>query len=328
VTPFDHAFALLGYAFVQRAFLVGVLVALISSLLSVFVVLKSISLIGDGLAHTAFGGLAFAYYAGITPLLTAGVLVVLASMGITKVSRSTKIQSDAAVAVFLTLGLAAGVLFLGLGKGYGVDLPSLLFGSILLSNWDQIGLTAAVLGVTVVAIFASFNKLVLTVFNERQAEASGIRTWTFDYLIAALTGVAVIVSIPITGVLLIAALLVLPGLTSIQIARSFRQTIALAPLFGLTSVLVGIFLSLVVDAAPGSTIVLTGLAMLAGTVVAKRIAAVGARPPRDSTSTRSGLGRDPSREGIATSVASGHGSALRRTSGPFPVGRPRGSGRA
>jgi len=280
VTSFDHAVELLAYAFVQRAFLVGVLIALITSLLSVFVVLKSISLIGDGLAHTAFGGLAFAYYAGLAPLLTAGVAVVLASMGITKVTRSTKIQSDAAVAVFLSLGLASGVLFLGLGKGYGVDLSSLLFGSILLANWGQIALTAAVLAATVVAVFASFPKLVFTVFNERQAEAAGIRTWAFDYLLAALTGVAVVVAIPITGVLLIAALLVLPGLTSIQIARSFRQTIALAPIFALTSVIAGIFLSLVLDVAPGSTIVLSGLGLLVGVVVAKRAAARWTAPGR------------------------------------------------
>ena len=97
MNSFDHALTLLYYAFVQRAFVIGVVIALLSSLLSVFIVLKSVSLIGDGLAHTAFGGLAFSYYAGLTPLWTAGIVVVLASMGITKVTRSTKIQSDAAV---------------------------------------------------------------------------------------------------------------------------------------------------------------------------------------------------------------------------------------
>ncbi|HEY6238262.1 MAG TPA: metal ABC transporter permease [Thermoplasmata archaeon] len=306
MSSFENAVALLSYAFVQRAFLVGALIAVISSLLSVFIVLKSISLIGDGLAHTAFGGLAFAYYAGVAPLLTAGVVVVLASMGITKVTRSTKIQSDAAVAVFLTLGLATGVLFLGLGKGYGVDLESLLFGSILLSSWNQIGLTAVVLVATVAAVFVSFQKLVLTVFNARQAEAAGIRTWAFDYLIAALTGVAVIVSIPITGVLLIAALLVLPGLTSIQVARSFRQTVALAPVFGLASVLVGIFLSLLIDVAPGSTIVLTGLAILVGAVVAKRVRAWAEQPPNtptDPTPTSGPGARDRGSELRGTSRA-------------------------
>ena len=274
MNSWEQVLQLLGYTFVQRAFLIGAVIALLASLLSVFIVLKSVSLIGDGLAHTAFGGLAIGYYIGVAPLWVAGTLVVLASMGITKVTRSTKITSDAAVAIFLTLGLAAGILFLGLGQGYGIDLESLLFGSILLSSESQIYIAAIVLGATLIAILASYRKLVYTVFSESQAEAAGIRTWTFDYLVAALTGVAVIVSIPITGVLLIAALLVLPGLISIQVSRSFRETMLLSPVFGLVSVSVGILLSLFLDVAPGSTIVLTGLATLAAVVVAKRLGRV------------------------------------------------------
>jgi zinc transport system permease protein len=267
----DQVLSLLTYGFVQRAFLIGILVALLSSLLSVFIVLKNVSLIGDGLAHTAFGGLAIGYYVGFFPLWTAGALVVLGSMGITKLTRSTRITSDAAVAVFLTLGLASGILFYELGRGFGINLESLLFGSILLVSGDQFLLVAAILAATIAVMLISFSKLVYTTFNETQAQAAGIRTWLFDYLLSALAGVAVIVSIPIAGILLIAALLVLPGLTSIQVARSFRETMVLSPAFGLTSVVVGILLSLVLDVAPGATIVLTGLALLLGVVSAKRL---------------------------------------------------------
>ena len=272
MTAIDHAIQLLGYAFVQRAFLIGVVIALLSSLLSVFIVLRNISLIGDGLAHTAFGGLSMSYYLGLAPLPTAGILVVLASMGITKVTRSTRIASDAAVAVFLTLGLASGVLFLGLGRGFGIDLESLLFGSILLSNVNQILIAMAILLLTVLVILYSFGRLVYTIFNEDQAQAAGIRTWVYDYVLSALTGVAVIVSIPIAGVLLIAALLVLPGLTAVQIAPSFRATLVYSPIFGLASVLVGLFLSLVLDVPPGATIVLTGLGLLLAVVAARKVA--------------------------------------------------------
>jgi len=271
VNSFDQAVHLLAYGFVQRAFLIGVVVAVLASLLSVFIVLKNISLIGDGLAHTAFGGLAIGYYVGVAPLWVAGSLVVLASMGITKITRTTKISSDAAVAVFLTLGLSTGILFLGLGRGFGIDLESLLFGSILLSNPDQIYLAIGILVVTLFAVLLSYSRLVYTVFNEQQAQAAGIPTWGFDYLIGALAGVAVIVSIPIAGILLIAALLVLPGLTSIQLARSFRQAMILSPIFGVTGVMVGMFLSLVLDVAPGATIVLTGLAILLAAVASSRL---------------------------------------------------------
>jgi len=271
VSALDQILSQLTYGFVQRAFLIGILVALLSSLLSVFIVLKNVSLIGDGLAHTAFGGLAVGYYVGFFPLWTAAGLVVLGSMGITKLTRSTKIPSDAAVAVFLTLGLASGILLYELGRGFGISLESLLFGSILLASTNQFLFVAAVLAAVLALMLFSFSKLVYTTFNETQAQAAGIRTAFFDYMLSALAGVAVIISIPIAGILLIAALLVLPGLTSIQVARSFRETMVLSPVFGLTSVVVGLLVSLVLDVAPGATIVLSGLGILLGVVTARKI---------------------------------------------------------
>ncbi|HKW43563.1 MAG TPA: metal ABC transporter permease [Thermoplasmata archaeon] len=280
----DQVVSLLGYGFVQRAFLIGILVALLSSLLSVFIVLKNVSLIGDGLAHTAFGGLAIGYYVGFFPLWTAGVLVVLGSMGITKLTRSTKITSDAAVAVFLTLGLASGILFYELGRGFGINLESLLFGSILLASTDQFLFVAAILAAVLALMLFSFSKLVYTTFNETQAQAAGIRTAFFDYLLSALAGVAVIVSIPIAGILLIAALLVLPGLTSIQMARSFRETMILSPVIGLATVIVGMLLSLAWDVAPGATIVLTGLGILLIVMVSRKLVDLLVRKPVSSHS--------------------------------------------
>jgi zinc transport system permease protein len=271
VNTLDQAIALLAYGFVQRAFVIGALVALLASLLSVFVVLRSMALIGDGLAHTAFGGLAVGYFFGLSPIWTAAVLVIFGSMGITKVTRSTKIPSDAAVAVFLTLGLATGILLLTLGHGFGISLESLLFGSILLSNLYQIYFAAAVLVATVGLIVLSYPRLVYTTFHEGQAQAAGVRTWVFDYLLAVLVGIAVVVAIPIAGILLIAALLVLPGLTAIQVAGSFQQTMILSAVFGLTSVVGGIFLSLWLDVAPGATIVLTGLLLLVVVMSGKKI---------------------------------------------------------
>ena len=267
----DQFLAYLEAPWFQRAFVVGMLIALLSSLLSVFIVLKNVSLIGDGLAHTAFGGLAVGYYIGVVPAWSAAALVVLGSMGITKLNRSAKIPSDAAVAVFLTLGLASGILFYQLGRGFGVRLEDLLFGSILLVTVNQIVIALVVLVITVAGLLFSFGKLVYTTFNETHAQAAGIRTWLFDYWVSILAGIAVVVSIPIAGILLIAALLVLPGLTSIQVAHSFRQTMILSPAFGLLSVGAGILFSLFLDVAPGATIVLTGLGILTVVIVIKKI---------------------------------------------------------
>jgi zinc transport system permease protein len=269
-TILDNVITLLGQPFIQRAFLAGLIIALLSSVLGVFIVLKRMSLIGDGLAHTAFGGLALGYYLNIVPLWGAAVVVILGSIGITKATRSTKISGDAAVAVFLQLGLASGIVLLSLARGFGVNIDSLLFGSILLVDNTQIVLTFSVLAITAAIVYAFYKELVYTAFDEVQARASGINTSFFDYLVSALAGIVVIASIPIVGVLLISAMLVLPALTSLQVSRSFRETLIISPLFGLASVVFGLLMSIVLDTASGATIVLTALLIFLVVLVSKR----------------------------------------------------------
>ena len=113
--------------------------------------------------------------------------------------------------------------------------------------------------------------MVYITFDETQARAAGIKTWVFDYLLSILAGVVVIIAIPIVGVLLISALLVLPALISTQITKSFKQTVILSPIIGLITVLFGILVSVFLDAAPGGTIVLTGLAILGIVFVSKKV---------------------------------------------------------
>ena len=278
--------SLLQAPFIQRAFIIAVIIALLSSILSIFIVLKKISLIGDGLAHTAFGGLAlgytvttvlfgtiasYAYFVGFIPQSVAAVTVILGSIGINKALRSTKISGDAAVAVFLQLGLAGGIVLLSVFHGFGVNLESLLFGSILIVNSDQIITAAIVAAIGLAIIFLVFKELTYTTFDETQARASGIRTWVYDYLLSGLAGVAVVIAIPIVGVLLMSALLVLPALISTQVTKSFRQTVILSPIVGLIMVTFGILFAVIIDAAPGGTIVLTGLAILAIVFIGKRV---------------------------------------------------------
>ena len=263
--------SLLQAGFIQRAFIISIIIAILSSILSIFIVLKKISLIGDGLAHTAFGGLAIGYYVGFLPLWIAGITVVLGSVGINKALRSTKISGDAAIAIFLQLGLAGGITLLSIARGFGISLESLLFGSILIVNWDQIIAAALVAAITLTIIFLFFKELTYTTFDETQARASGIKTWVYDYLLSILSGIAVIIAIPIVGVLLISALLVLPALISTQLAKSFRQTVILSPIIGLITVIIGILVAVIIDAAPGGTIVLVGLAILGIVFVGKRI---------------------------------------------------------
>jgi zinc transport system permease protein len=272
----------LSAGFVQRAFVIGVVIAILSSMLSVYIVLKRLSLIGDGLAHTAYGGIAiglavgslFPALANFDPYWVGGAIVVVGSLLITKVIRSQRLSGDAAVAVFLELGLATGIFVTSITLNYGFALDNLLFGSILLVTWNQILAALVVAAVTAIFLVLFYKELFYTVFDETQAQASGIVTWKYDYLLAVLAGIAVVVSIPIVGILLISAMLVIPAVTGMQVAKSFRQTIFAAPAFGIAAVVLGLLLSLALpNAAPGSAIVIVGLAMLAGVVALKKAVA-------------------------------------------------------
>jgi zinc transport system permease protein len=265
--------SLLSEPFIQRAFLVGIIIAVATSVLGVFIVLKKISLIGDGLAHTAFGGLALGYYLNVVPLWAAAVVVVLGAIGITKSTRSKKISGDAAVAVILQLGLASGIVLLSLARGFGVNIDSLLFGSILLVDNTQILVAGVVLTLILGVVVAFYKELQYATFDEAQARASGINTSFFDYLISVLAGIVVIASIPIVGVLLISAMIVLPALLSLQVSGSFRHTLLLSPVFGVISVVVGMLLSIILDTASGATIVLTAILSLILVLGFKRISA-------------------------------------------------------
>jgi zinc transport system permease protein len=268
ITP-DNLLLLLSQPFIQRAFLIGVIIAVPSSIIGVFIVLKKMSLIGDGLAHTAFGGLALGYYLNVVPLWAAAVVVVLGSIGITKATRSTKISGDAAVAVILQLGLASGIVLLSLARGYGVNIDSLLFGSILLVETPQITTALAVMLLTLVTVLLFYKELFSTAFDETQARASGINTSLFEYLVSILSGIVVIASIPIVGVLLISAMLVLPALMSLHLSGSFKQTILISPVFGIVSVVLGLLTSIILDSASGATIVLVALFIFMTILVTK-----------------------------------------------------------
>ena len=263
--------SLLAQPFIQRAFLVGILIAVMSSLLGVFIVLKRLSLIGDGLSHTAFGGLSLGYYLGVVPLWAAAVVVVLGALGITKATRSRRISGDAAVAVILQLGLASGIVLLSLSRGFGVNIDSLLFGSILLVDATQVLVATVVLVFVAAVVVAYYRELQYTAFDDAQARAAGVNTTFLDYLLSVLAGIVVIASIPIVGVLLISAMLVLPALMSIQVSRSFKGTLLLSPVFGVISVGLGMFFSIVIDSASGATIVLTAILVFLVIIGLKRI---------------------------------------------------------
>jgi zinc transport system permease protein len=260
---------ILGYVFIQKGLVAGIAIAIICSLMGMFLVLKRYSLFGDALSHMAFGGISLGLFTGIYPLWTAFVVSVLGALGITRLRKSTKISGDAAIAVLLVSGLGIGVLLISATGGFKVDLFSFLFGSILLISTEDMLL---ILGISsgVVATLAVLRKQLLHMtFDEEQAQVSGVNTDKLNYVFVVLASVTVITSMRLVGILLISALIVLPNITAIMFGKGFKKTITISVSMSVISVVCGIILSYYLDLAPSGTIVMISVAMLVGTLLLK-----------------------------------------------------------
>ncbi len=262
---------ILQYSFMQRALLSGVVVAATCSVVGLFLVLRRQSLFGDALSHVAFGGLAAGLFTSIYPIWTALIFSVLASLGITKLRQSTRIPSDAAIAIMLSSGLAVGIILIGLSGGFSLDLESFLFGSILLiSMQDQIMILLLSIAVLLIVI-KFYSQFVYITFSEDQARVSGINVSKFNYLFIALASLAVIASLRLVGVLLISSLIVIPNITAMMFGKGFKKTAIISIIIAVSSVLVGIVISYIANLAPGGTIVLLAIFILLGTMAIKSI---------------------------------------------------------
>jgi len=266
---------ILGYSFIQKGIVAGVAIAVICSMMGVFLVLRRYSLFGDALSHMAFGGISIGMLVGVYPLWTAFVVSVLGALGITRLRKSTKISGDAAIAVLLVSGFGIGVLLISISGGFKVDLFSFLFGSILLISTED---TLLIVGISagIIAVLSVLRKQLLHfTFDEEQAKVSGLNVDRLNYIFVILASVTVITSMRLVGVLLISALIVLPNITSIMFGKSFKKTVAISVSISVFSVVTGIITSYYLDLAPSGTIVMISVAILVCTLAAKYVGVIG-----------------------------------------------------
>ena len=257
---------ILTYGFMHRALISGIAVAILCSVVGLFLVLRRYSLFGDAIAHASFGGVAIGLIAGVYPLWTAYVVSIVSALVITKIKDKFDISGDASVAVLLSSGIAVGLVIIGLSGGFTLDIFSFLFGSILLVSVDD---TILILFLTVgilIVISLLFRQIIYSTFNEEQAKVSGIPVEKINYLIVFMAGITVVTSIQLVGVLLISALFVIPNVSAIMYGKGFKQTVLISISFSIFSVVAGILVSYVFDITPAGTIVLISIALLAGTM--------------------------------------------------------------
>ena len=265
---------ILHYEFVQRAFLAGVLIASVASILGVFLVLRRFSLIGDGLAHVTFGSVAVVMLIGISPLyitLAALPLVMLSSLAILKLTHSQRIQGDAAIGIVSSVGIATGIVLTSLSNGYNVDLFSYLFGNILTVTRIELFLSFIVFITVIATVIIFYDDLLAITFDEDLAKTMGVKTNKINIILFLLTAVVAVLAMKVAGIMLVSSMLILPPLTALQLSLSFRMTIFVSVLFSILSVICGIFLAFLLNLPTGGTIVLLNIGFLLFIFGAKRI---------------------------------------------------------
>lgn len=255
------------YPFVRYALIVGVLIALCSSLLGVTLVLKRFSFIGDGLSHVAFGAMAIASVLNITNnMLFILPVTVICAILLLRAGQNTRIKGDAAIAMISVGALAIGYLLMNLfstSPNISGDVCSTLFGStsILTLTKGEVWL-CAILSIVVVAIFILFyNKIFAVTFDENFAKATGTRANAYNLLIAVVIAVIIVLAMNLVGSLLISALVIFPALSSMRLFKSFRSVTISAAVMSVISATAGILISILAGTPVGSTIVAVDIAV-------------------------------------------------------------------
>ncbi len=258
------------YGFIIRGLIAGVIVGLIAPLIGIFLVLRRYSLIADTLAHVSLAGIAIGLLLGINPVITALAATVIASAGIERLRTSKRIYGESALALFLSGSLALAVVLISLANGFNANLFNFLFGSIVTVTRNDIYIIAGVGLLVVIVLFALFKELVYITFDEEAARVSTIPYRFINTVLILLAALTVSLSIPIVGVLLISALIVIPTVTALQLKQNFVRTIIYAEIISVVSVIAGIFASYYLNLAAGGAIVLIMMIIFMVVFVAKR----------------------------------------------------------
>ena len=256
IYPFDRPF-------MRMALVAGVAVGVCAPLIGTFLVQRRLSLLGDGIGHIAFAGVAAGVFAGVWPIWTALIAAVVGAVVVEVMRARSRSSGDLALALVFYSGIAAGSVLLNRAGSGATNLSSYLFGSILTVDRRDV-ITIVVLSVGVVALLALVGGALFTVLiDEDAARVSGLPVAALNLLLAVLTAVIVVAAMRVVGLLLVSALMVMPVGAAQQWATSFRALLVGSATIGLLAVVLGLSLARVVGWPPGGTIVLLTAAMFA-----------------------------------------------------------------
>lgn len=250
-----------GYSFFVKAVVVATLAGALCGLVGVYVILRGMSYIGHGLSHAIFGGFAASSVIGVSYVLGAGIWGFASALAINRVSRSHRIGADAAIGVITTASFALGVALLTVFGNRGPSFDAALFGSILGISSTDVWTLVAVSVLTVGVVATRYRALLFATFDPEVADVSGVRVARTDALLMLVLSLAILSTLSVIGVTLVAATLVIPAVVARMLTHRFATMLWLSTVIGAACGLVGMNLSYHLDVPSGTTIVLTGASL-------------------------------------------------------------------
>ena len=247
------------YPFILRAFVVGILISLCAALLGVPLVLKRYSMIGDGLSHVSFGALSVALACGWAPLPVSIPVVVLAALGLLRMTERSRMGADAAIAVVSASSLAAGVVVTSLTTGMTTDVDSFMFGSILALDRADVALSVGVSAAVLVLYVLFYHRLFAITFDESFSRATGMRVELYNTVLSVLTALTIVLGMRLMGAMLISSLVIFPALTAMRLLRSFRGVVICAGVLSVVCFCAGLTGSYMLITPVGATVELADL---------------------------------------------------------------------
>lgn len=258
------------YGFMQKAFIIGILIAVITPCIGVVIVLRRMSMIGDSLSHASLAGVAAGLVAGINPVIGAVAFAVAASLGIERLRKAFPKYSEISIAVIMSTGIGlAGIL-----SGFVTDAAgfnSFLFGSIVAISDFELTMVVILSAIVLVVVVLLYKELFFMAFDEESARLAGIPVKIINLIFMVITAVTIAISSRIVGTLVISSLIVLPVASALQISKSYRQTVVYSVIIALISTISGLFISFYADFRPGGTIVLVCVLILIMVLVYKQV---------------------------------------------------------
>ncbi len=260
----------LQYEFMRNALLAGLLAAIACGIVGVYVVVKRAVFISGGIAHASFGGIGLGYLLNINPVLGAMFFAIASALGMGLVTRRTRLPEDTAIGILWAIGMALGIIFIGLAPGYAPDLFSYLFGNILTVPTSDLILMLVLDAVIIILVFLLYKEFLLLSFDEEFGTVVGVPTERLYLLLLCLIALTVVVLIRVVGIILVIALLTIPAALARQFTDSLKKMMLLSILAGAVFTFTGLWLSYLLDLASGATIILvSGVSLFASFGVSK-----------------------------------------------------------